>query len=106
MQTIGGTGVIEHCLSYFAVWLQSTGKFNYAVESAHIVACLRKIWSQDFREFWQDTCLVSSSGKATGYMAYDMLCEYLVREPKDPFQHMSTDFLRDVVATQIWCSET
>jgi len=98
---LGDTGTIEHCLSYFAVWFQSTGKFNYAVSSAHIVACLRKTWSQDFREFWQDTCLVNSSGKATGYMACDMLCEYLVRELKDLFQHMSTDFLREVVATQI-----
>jgi hypothetical protein len=41
----GDPGVIEHCLSYFAVWLHSTGKFNYSVESAHLVACLRKIWS-------------------------------------------------------------
>ena len=98
---IGDIGAIEYCLSYFAIWLQSTDKFNYAMESAHIVACLRKIWSQDFREFWQDTCLVNSSEKATGYMACDMLCEYLVRELKDLFQHMSTDFLRDVVATQI-----
>ena len=98
---IGDTGTIEHCLSYFAVWLQSTGKFNYAVASAHIVTCLRKTWSQDFREFWQDTCLVNSSGKGTGYVACDMLCEYLVRELKDLFQHMSTDYLREVVATQI-----
>jgi hypothetical protein len=98
---IGDTGAIEHYLSYFAVWFQSTGKFNYAVESAHLVACLRKLWSQDLREYWQDTCLVNSPGKATGYMACDMLCEYLVRELKDMFQHMSTDFLQEVVATQI-----
>lgn len=71
------------------------------MESVHLVTSLRKTWSQDFREFWQDTCLVNSSGKVTEYMACDMLCEYLVRELKDLFQHMSTDFLRDVVATQI-----
>jgi hypothetical protein len=99
---IGDTGAIEHCLSYFAVWFQSSGKFNYAVESVHLVTSLRKTWSQEFREYWQDTCLVNSSGKATGYMPCDMLCEYLVRELKDLFQHMSTDFLWDVVATQIF----
>jgi len=98
---MGDTGTIEHCLSYFAVWFQSTGKFNYAAASVHIVSSLRKTWSNDFREFWQDTCLVNSSGKTTGYVACDMLCEYLVRELKDLFQHMSTDFLREVVATQI-----
>ena len=98
----GDPGVIEHCLSYFTVWLQSTKKFNYSIESVHIVACLRKLWSPDARGFWQDTCLVNSSGKSTGYMACDMLCEYLVRELKDLLQSWSTKFLRDIVATQIF----
>jgi len=98
----GDPGAIEHCLSYFAVWLHSTGKFNYSVESAHLVACLRKIWSPEAKGFWQDTCLVNSSGKSTGYMACDMLCEYLVRELKDLLQSWSTKFLREVVATQIF----
>jgi hypothetical protein len=93
--------IIKYCLSYFVIWFQSIKKFNYAIKSTHIVMCLWKIWSQDFREFWQNTCLVNSFKKTTKNIFCNMLCEYLVRELKDLFQHMSTDYLRKVMTTQI-----
>jgi hypothetical protein len=79
---IGDSGVVVDCISIFLVWFQATGKHNYARETIHMKACLSKLWSAEFREFWLDFCLINPSGKQEGWMACDYFGEYVVREVK------------------------
>jgi hypothetical protein len=91
---IGDTGVVVDCISVFAVWFQATGKYNYARETIHMKACLSKLWSAEFRDFWLDFCLINPSGKKEGWMPCDYFGEYVVREVK-AMMHNDTGEVHD-----------
>jgi hypothetical protein len=78
----GDSGMVTACLAYFTVWFQATRKHNYAFETIHLTACIKKLWSPDFLKFWMDNCLINPSGRREGWMACDYLGEYVVREIK------------------------
>jgi hypothetical protein len=82
----GDSGRVVNSLIYFTAWFQGSGKFNYASETLRLVACLRKLWSDDLVEFWLDNCLINISGKREAFLACDMLNEYVVREVKAMMQ--------------------
>lgn len=91
---IGDSGVVVDCISVFAAWFQATGKYNYARETIHLKACLTKLWTVEFREFWLDTCLINPSGKREGWMPCDFFGEYVVREVK-AMMHNDTGEVND-----------
>lgn len=80
---LGDIGRVENSLMYFTPWFQGSGKHNYASETLRLVACLKKIWSGPFKTFWRENALVNLSGKREGFIACDMLNEYVVREIKE-----------------------
>lgn len=79
----GDSGRILPSLAYFTIWLQDTKQSQYAAETIHLMACLRKLWSPDYKKFWMDNCLISLSGRQHGFMACDEVCEHFVREIKE-----------------------
>jgi hypothetical protein len=102
---IGDSGVVVDCVSIFAVWFQITGKYNYARETIHIKACLAKLWSPEFRDFWLDFCLINPSGKKEGWMPCDYFGEYVVREVKAMMHNdkgeVNNRFLRETLSPLI-----
>jgi hypothetical protein len=98
----GDSGRIEHCMVYFANWFQASRHANYVKETMmHLVACLRKLWSPEFRQYWLDHCLVIPSGSPSGFVADDELGEWIIRELKSLTSHNATPetmtHLRDVL---------
>jgi hypothetical protein len=83
----GHVGRIEHCLLYFTAWFQASRLANYAHETMHLVACLKRIWSPGFAGHWREHCLVNPSGSTKGFMPDDQLGEYIIREIKDMIHH-------------------
>jgi hypothetical protein len=67
-----------------------------------MVACLNELWSEKFREFWRDNCLVNISESPKGFMSCDGLGEYIVREIKSLVHHNRTEandeYLRRVLS--------
>jgi len=80
-------GRVEHCLKIFSIWFQSPSNSSglYTSELLHM-----ELWSEEFREFWRDNCLVNTSGSPKGFMPCDQLGEYVVREIKGLIQHNHT----------------
>jgi hypothetical protein len=78
----GDSGIVTDCLAYFTVWFQATNKKNYARETIHWMACIKKLWSPEMKVFWMENCLVNPSGKAEGWVACDFLGEYIVGQVK------------------------
>lgn len=79
----GDSGRVVHCLAYFTVWFQDTRNYNYAAETMRLMACLRRIWSDDLRKYWMETCLLTTTGKEQSFMSLDEFNEYIVREVKE-----------------------
>ena len=112
-QRTGDSGYVLFSLKVFTIWLLNTHKSvqfrSYRRESLHLMACLKHIWSPEFIEFWMNNCLVNLSGKTTGFMACDLLCEYIVRECKAKLPKPGTpamyDFFRDVSTPEIMVSK-
>ena len=102
---MGDSGRVERCLEMFTIWFQATKMHNYASETLHLTACLKKLWSPEFRDFWLKNCIVNSSGKKNGFMPCDLLGEYVVRETKAMIHHNANpktdNFLRNVIARQV-----
>jgi hypothetical protein len=99
----GDSGRIINALSYFTVWFQGTAARNYAEETLRLTACLRKLWSPRLRKFWMENgCVVNISGKREGFVALDMLNEYVVREVKSLISSVVTsqtdEHLRNVLS--------
>lgn len=99
----GDSGRIINALSYFTVWFQGTAARNYAEETLRLTACLRKLWSPQLRKFWMENgCVVNISGKREGFVALDMLNEYVVREVKSLISTVVTsqtdEHLRNVLS--------
>lgn len=59
------------CIKFFGICFQSTGKFNYAKETIHLVACLELIWDKTARDLWTNTVLVNLSGLPNKWMTRD-----------------------------------
>ena len=87
---LGDIGRVENSLIYFTAWFQGSGKHNYGSETLRLVACLKRMWSDGLRTFWRENALVNLSGKREGFIACDMLNEYVVREIKEMMQPNST----------------
>ena len=79
----GDSGRAVNCISFFTVWFQDSGCFNYASETLRLLVCLRRLWSEDLRRYWMETCLVTTSGKENSFVALDEFNEYIVREVKE-----------------------
>lgn len=101
----GDIGRVENSLTYFAIWFQGTGNHNYASETLRLIASIKKIWSPEFRKFWEENALVNLSGKKEGFIACDMLNEYVVREVKSMMPPNLTpagdEFLRQTLSPVI-----
>ena len=101
----GDIGRVENSLTYFAIWFQATEKHNYASETLRLIASIKKIWSPEFRKFWEENSLVNLSGKKEGFIACDMLNEYVVREVKSMMPPNLTptgdEFLRETLSPVI-----
>src|SRR5436305_13511308 len=65
-------------LSYFTIWFQASKQSNYARETLHLTACLKRIWSPKLVEFYKRNMLLNLSGKAEGWMACDQVNKYVV----------------------------
>jgi hypothetical protein len=102
----GDIGRMLASLSYFTIWFQATKQFNYARETLHLTACLKRIWSADLVQFWKENCLINTSGKIGGWMACDFINEYLVRENKSLASSNMTEglesYLCNNLAPQMW----
>jgi hypothetical protein len=101
----GDSGRVERCLRLFCIWFQATRQTNYAMETIHMVACLRKVWSPELREYWMDNCLLNLSGSGDGFLACDLVGEHVVREIKSMVHHnvnpATDEFLRYDIAVQV-----
>ena len=49
----GDSGRVVNCISFFTVWFQDSGCFNYASETLRLLVCLRRLWSEDLRRYWE-----------------------------------------------------
>jgi hypothetical protein len=78
----GDSGRVVAVLKYYCVWFQGSKQHNYAKETLHLLACLKYYWSDEYKRFWMNTCLVNMSGKREGFLACDAVCEHCVREVK------------------------
>lgn len=101
----GDNGMVIECLSYFTVWFQATNKVNYASETIHLTACIKKLWSPEMKQFWMENCLINPSGKKEGWMACDFLGEYIVAQIK-AMMHQNVNpandkFLRETISPLI-----
>ena len=101
----GDTGRIEKALDYWCILFQGTSLKNYPNEMVHLILCLRKLWSKEYRKVWLDHCLVNISGQKGAWMPDDRCCEHVVRENKARIHPSSNaltgDFNREVTARQI-----
>jgi hypothetical protein len=102
----GDVGRVLASLSYFTIWFQATRQHNYARETLHLTACLKRIWSPDLVQFWKENCLINTSGKIGGWMACDLVNEYVVRENKSLAPPSMTEalesYLCNSLAPQMW----
>lgn len=64
------------------------------------MASIKRLWSDEFRAFWMENSLINLSGKRGGFMALDMLNEYIIREVKNLIANIITsatdEYLRNV----------
>jgi len=102
----GDSGRIKNCLTFFMLWFQSSPFPNYARELLHLVASLNHIWSRDMRIHWCQNILVNLSGSKKGFMAVDLLGEFVVREIKSwqsgtMITGAGGEYLRTVMAPQV-----
>ncbi|KAF8414654.1 hypothetical protein EV426DRAFT_579164 [Tirmania nivea] len=53
----GDPGRIQNILEVWETHFQATGQMNYGQEMIHMMFCLRRGWSEQFRRFWMEHCL-------------------------------------------------
>jgi hypothetical protein len=101
----GDSGRCLASLSYFTVWFQASKQYQYAAETMHLTVCLKKYWSDDYRKFYMQNCLINPSGKIEGWMADDFFCEWLIGELKDRFldnaNEQNMKYMSRTIAPQI-----
>jgi hypothetical protein len=101
----GDSGRMLNSLCYFTIWFQSTKNYKYASETLRLMASIKRLWSDEFRAFWMENCLINLSGKRWGFVALDMLNEYIVREVKSLIANIVTpatdEYLRKVLSPLI-----
>jgi hypothetical protein len=81
----GDSGRVVSSLTYFTVFFQATSQNGYSQETLHLTACLREYWSEGYKKFWMDTCLMNPSGKKKGWLACDAMTEHVVRIVEELF---------------------
>ena len=80
---VGDTGLMLNALKFLSIWFQGSGNHKYAAECLRLTACLQGgVWSERLSKFWMENAVVNLSGKENGFIALDMLNEYIVREVK------------------------
>ena len=79
---IGDSGMVIECLSYFTIWYQGSRQTRYAAETMHWMACIKKLWSPQMKQFWMENAMVNPSGKKEGWMSCDYLGEFIVGQVK------------------------
>jgi hypothetical protein len=80
---VGDTGLMLNALKFLSIWFQGSQNYKYAAECLRLTACLEGgIWSDRLSKFWMENMVVNLSGKKSGFIALDMLNEYIVREVK------------------------
>lgn len=101
----GDSGRVKNCLTFFMLWFQGSKYGNYAGELLHLVACLNHVWSADMRESWYQNVLVNFSGSEKGFLAADLLGEFVVREIKawktPTISRAGGEHLRTTMAPQV-----
>jgi hypothetical protein len=81
---VGDTGLMMNALKFISVWFQGSDNHKYASECLRLIACIKGgIFSTRLAKFFMQNALVNLSGKQDGFIALDMLNEYIVREVKD-----------------------
>jgi hypothetical protein len=102
----GDPGRVINCLHYFTIWLQASNQHLYAAECLHLSACIKVYWSEGYKRFWMENCLINLSGKQNGFRACDAVCEHLIREIKAIVPHNVTEttlrYLFDKISPQIF----
>ena len=102
----GDTGRLVNSFTYLTLWFQSSDKKNYAGETMHLTACLKKLWSNDLRKYWMENCVINLTRKKDGFIALDMLNEYVVREVKKMMHPSLTPatstFIRDYLSLMVF----
>lgn len=93
--------VIKHCLKIFSIWFQSPSNSTrlYASELLHMVACLNKLSSENFGE------TIALSIPQKGFMPYEQLGEYIVREINTPQSHGSQWRMSQAMRTSSWMTQ-
>lgn len=101
----GDSGRCLASLSYYTVWFQASNQYQYAAETIHLTACLKKYWSPAYRQFFLENCLINPSGKKEGWMATDFFCEWIIGELKamfpDNVTEQSLEYMRDTISPQV-----
>lgn len=64
----GDSGRVLNSLCYFTVWFQSTKNYKYASEILRLMASIKRLWSDEFRVFWMENCLINLSGERWGFV--------------------------------------
>ena len=80
---VGDTGLMLNALKFLSIWFQGSQNYKYAAECLRLTACLKGgVWSERLSKFWMENAVVNLSGKKNGFIALDMMNEYIVREVK------------------------
>lgn len=81
---VGDTGLMMNALKFISVWFQGSDNHKYASECLRLIAFIKGgVFSKRLAKFFMQNTLVNLSGKQDGFIALDMLNEYIVREVKD-----------------------
>ena len=91
----GDSGRLIKAIQFWCILYQgSPGKKNYPNELIHFVASIKKLWKEPMIEQWLQSCIVNPSGRAGGWLACDLFCEWVIRENKARI-HPSSNALSD-----------
>jgi hypothetical protein len=93
----GDPGRVFVSLRFFTVWFQCTKQHNYARETMHLTAMMKKVWSSRLVEFYKQNMLLNLSGKAEGWIPCDQVNEDEVKEYKSWMDGKSTPAIENHV---------
>lgn len=99
------SGRIEKCIECFAVLFQDTSYITYGSKIIHLVACLKHLWKEDFRQAWLDYYVINSSGGKDMFMADNRFGKTIIMLNKEKVQPLanakSDSFLCKTVALNV-----
>lgn len=98
----GYSGRVIKCVEHYMVLFHGSNNTNYARECINLVAHIRHGWDADFRESFDQFCLINPTGLEGRFHALDRFNEYEIRELKamiHPSSNPKSDaFFRRTVA--------